>query len=277
MRYDVAGLVQALDRYPLWCLEQATSRGFPLALLPDGPVAGAGPRRAAATGGGLRARPPALRWRLRPVVGVGGGASPGSRLYATEFLLRARDAGAAVPEQAMNDALKFVADAADEPGDKPEDLAAQAYRLYVLALAGKGRPGAARVMAEQIDQLPTPLAKAQLGAALALAHDQPRAEAAFAAALAAPARSWWAFDYGTALRDQVGDRAAAEGERPARRPTDAAAGGHAGRRPVGRIRCPRRSSPGRRRPARCWAATARRPASRWMAAICRRRRWCRWR
>ena len=30
VRYDVAGLVQALDRYPLWCLEQATSRGFPL-------------------------------------------------------------------------------------------------------------------------------------------------------------------------------------------------------------------------------------------------------
>ena len=103
----------------------------------------------------------------------------------------------------MIDALKFVAGAADEPGDKPKDFAAQAYRLYVLALAGKGRPGAARVMTEQIDQLPTPLAKAQLGAALALAHDQPRAEAAFAAALAAPARRWWAFDYGTALRDQV--------------------------------------------------------------------------
>ncbi len=82
-------------------------------------------------------------------------------------------------------------------------MAAQAYRLYVLALAGKGRPGAARVMAERINALPTPLAKAQLGAALALAHDQPRAEAAFAAALAAPARKWWAFDYGTALRDQA--------------------------------------------------------------------------
>jgi hypothetical protein len=58
-------------------------------------------------------------------------------------------------------------------------------------------------MAEQIDHLPTPLAKAQLGAALALAHDQPRADAAFAAALTAPGRKWWAFDYGTALRDQA--------------------------------------------------------------------------
>jgi len=202
VRYDVAGLVQALDRYPLWCLEQATSRGFPLAVLPDGSVAG--PDRAA---------------RLQQAVGFvldrqrfNGGfglwsaaeeAEPWLSVYATEFLLRARDAGAAIPDQAMIDALKFVAEAADDAGDKPDDLASQAYRLYVLALAGKGRPGAARVMAEQIDHMPTPLAKAQLGAALALAHDQPRAQAAFAAALAAPARKWWAFDYGTALRDQA--------------------------------------------------------------------------
>jgi uncharacterized protein YfaS (alpha-2-macroglobulin family) len=202
VRYDVAGLVDALDNYRLWCLEQASSRGFPLALLADGPLAG--PDRAA---------------RLQQAVGFvldrqrfDGGfglwsaseeAEPWLSVYATEFLLRARDAGAAIPDQAMIDAQKFIANAADDPGDKPEDLAAQAYRLYVLALAGKGRPGAARVMAEQIDKLPTPLAKAQLGAALALAHDQPRADAAFAAALAAPARKWWSFDYGTALRDQV--------------------------------------------------------------------------
>jgi uncharacterized protein YfaS (alpha-2-macroglobulin family) len=117
--------------------------------------------------------------------------------------MRARDAGAPVPEQALKDALKFIGEAADEPGEKPTDLASQAYRLYVLAMAGQGRPGAARVMAERIDRLPTPLAKGQLGAALALAHDLPRAETAFAAALAAPARKWWAFDYGTSLRDQA--------------------------------------------------------------------------
>jgi uncharacterized protein YfaS (alpha-2-macroglobulin family) len=202
VRYDVAGLVEALDRYPLWCLEQATSRGFPLALLPDGPIAG--PDRAA---------------RLQQAVGFvldrqrfDGGfglwsasaeAEPWLSAYATEFLLHARDAGAAIPEQAVKDALKFIADAADESGNRPEDYATQPYRLYVLALAGKGRPGAARVLAEQLEKLPTPLAKAQLGAALALAHDQPRADAAFAAALAAPGRRWWSYDYCTALRDQV--------------------------------------------------------------------------
>jgi uncharacterized protein YfaS (alpha-2-macroglobulin family) len=202
VRYDVAGLVQALDRYPLWCLEQAVSRGFPLALLPDGSLAG--PDRA----GRLQQAVGFVLDRQRFDGGFGlwsasEEAEPWLSVYATEFLLRARDAGAAVPDEAMADALKFVAEAADEPGDKPGDLASQAYRLYVLAFAGRGRPGAARVMAEQISQLPTPLAKAQLGAALALAHDQPRAEAAFAAALDAPARRWWSYDYGTALRDQA--------------------------------------------------------------------------
>ena len=36
-------------------------------------------------------------------------AEPWLSVYATEFLLRARDAGAAVPEQALADALKFIA------------------------------------------------------------------------------------------------------------------------------------------------------------------------
>ena len=89
--------MQALDRYPLWCLEQATSRGFPLALLPDGPIAG--PDRAG---------------RLQQAVGfvldrqrfdgsfglwsASGEAEPWLSVYATEFLLarprsRRRDPG----------------------------------------------------------------------------------------------------------------------------------------------------------------------------------------
>ncbi|MDR3536978.1 MAG: alpha-2-macroglobulin [Acetobacteraceae bacterium] len=202
VRYDVAGLVQALDRYPLWCLEQATSRGFSLAMLPDGPVAG--PDRA----GRLQQAVGFVLDRQRFDGGFGlwsasEAGEPWLSVYATDFLQRAQAAGAAVPDQAMKDALKFVADAADESGGEPLERATQPYRLYVLARADRGRPGAARVMAERIDQLPTPLAKAQLAAALALAHDQPRATAAFAAALAAPSRKWWAEDYGTALRDQT--------------------------------------------------------------------------
>jgi uncharacterized protein YfaS (alpha-2-macroglobulin family) len=202
VRYDVAGLVAALDAYPMACLEQSVSRGLPLALLPDGPLAG--PDRP----GRLAAQVSAVldRQRFDGAFGLwsaGGEAEPWLTPYALEFLLRARKSGAAVPDVAIADALKFLADAAESDSSLPAEMANQAYRLYVLALAGKGRPGAARVLAESLSRLPTPLARAHLAAALAMAQDQPRAEAAFAAALAAPARQWWREDYGSALRDQA--------------------------------------------------------------------------
>ncbi len=196
VRYDTDALLQALTDYPLSCLEQTTSRGLPLTLRPDGSAAS------------LAAAVASVLDRQRYDGGfalwsASGDAEPWLSSYATEFLLRARAAGATVPEAALANGLKYLADAATSDDDKPEFLSAQAYRLYVLALAGQGQPGAARVLAEHIDRLPTPLAKAQIGAALALAHDTPRAEAAFAAALDAPQRRWWSGDYGTALRDQA--------------------------------------------------------------------------
>jgi alpha-2-macroglobulin len=202
VRYDAAGIAQELASYPLSCLEQATSKGFPMAMLPDGPMAG--DDRA----GRLQTTVATVLDRQRFDGGFGlwsasGEAEPWLTSYATDFLMRAKAAGAVVPDQAMTDVLKFLREAADDESDEPEAKAAQAYRLYVLARAGKGMPGAARVLSESLDQLPTPLAKAQLGAALMLAHDQPRAEAAFTAALTAPARKFWYKDYGTALRDQL--------------------------------------------------------------------------
>jgi uncharacterized protein YfaS (alpha-2-macroglobulin family) len=202
VRYDPAALIQALADYPISCLEQATSRGLPLTMLPDGPIAGND------RAGRLQAAIASVLDRQRydgsfALWSASGDEEPWLSAYAMEFLLRAKNAGAAVPEAAVADGLKYLVDAANNAGDKPEDLAAQAYRLYVLAMAEKGLPGAARVLAETLAKLPTPLAKAQLGAALALAHDTPRAEAAFNAALAAPARKWWGADYGSALRDQV--------------------------------------------------------------------------
>jgi len=208
VRYDPAALVQALDGYPLNCLEQATSKGLPLAVLPDGPAAG-GDRA-----GRLQRAVQSVLDRQRYDGGFGlwsasDDAAPWLSAYATDFLMRARDAGAAVPGPALNDAVSFLGQAADDDdavydgSAKPEDMAAAVYRLYDLGRAGRGRPGAARVLAEHLDRLPTPLARAQLAAALALAHDAPRAQTAFAAALDAPARSFWYADYGSALRDQA--------------------------------------------------------------------------
>ena len=202
VRYDVGGVFRELDSYGWSCLEQSTSRGMPLAMLPDSPMTG--DDRA----GRLQSLVSSVLDRQRFDGGfglwsAGGEAEAWLTSYAIDFLLRAKAAGATVPEQALIDAMKFLREATDEDVSEPDSMAAQAYRLYILARAGQGRAGAARVLMESLDKLPTPLAKAQLGAALFLAHDQPRAEAAFTAALAAPARKYWHKDYGTALRDQL--------------------------------------------------------------------------
>jgi uncharacterized protein YfaS (alpha-2-macroglobulin family) len=202
VRYDTAALVQSLGNYPYSCLEQATSRGLPLAVLPDGPAAGDG--RLAR----LQQQVQSVLDRQRYDGAFGlwsatGEAEPWLSAYATEFLLRAQKAGALVPEAALADAEKYLAEDLDSDNADPPTLAARAYHLYVLALGGQGRPGLARVLAEHPDALPTPLARAQVGAALALGHDPPRAETMFAAALDGMARKWWWDDYGTTLRDEA--------------------------------------------------------------------------
>jgi uncharacterized protein YfaS (alpha-2-macroglobulin family) len=202
VRYDVRGLVASLGAYPLLCIEQVSSKGLPLAVLPDGDAAG--PDRANRL---QRMANAALdHERFDGAFGMWSStdeAEPWLSLYATEFLLRAQKAGATVPSAGLADAVAAVVSGAGSSAANPEGLALQAYRLYVMALAGQPRAGANRVLFESLSKLPTPLAKAQLGAALALGNDTPRAEQAFAAALDAPGRTFWMFDHGSALRDQA--------------------------------------------------------------------------
>ncbi len=198
VRYDAAALLRALDSYPLFCLEQAASKGLPLTAEAPGPDRDAKLQRMVED----------VQDRERYDGGFGlwsstDDAEPWLSVYATEFLLRAQRAGASVGPAGLKDALHFLADAAGTSPSKPEEYAQQAYELYVMALAGQGRAGTARVLAESLDKLPTPLARAQLGAALALANDGPRAERAFTAALDSPGRDRWDLDYGSAVRDQA--------------------------------------------------------------------------
>ena len=202
VRYDAAALLRALEDYSFTCLEQVTSRGLPLTWLGDG-LAGADraarlQRAVAAVLDHQRYDGSFGLWRANDE------AAPWLTAYATEFLLRVRQSGGFVPPVGLAAALKNIGEeAANQSGEEAEQVSAQAYRLYVLALAGQGRPGAARILAERPEKLPSPLARAQVAAALALAHDAPRAEALFRAALDAPMRKDWAADYGSAVRDQL--------------------------------------------------------------------------
>ena len=109
--------------------------------------------------------------------------------YVSDFLTRARERKFAVPEAAFKLALdrlrNVVATTTDPSKNGGTDLA---YALYVLARNGAAPIGDLRYLADaKLDALATPIAKAQIAAALALAGDRARAERVYAAALAASA------------------------------------------------------------------------------------------
>jgi uncharacterized protein YfaS (alpha-2-macroglobulin family) len=199
VRYDADALMRAALDFPLWCAEQSATKV--LALVTASGLDQRELRLGAAVGSLLdkqRFDGSFAMWSAQ------GTASPWISAYAVEALARARDAGVTVPEAAMSAGLEALArDAEDVAPEKPEEFADQAYRLHALALAGRPLPGATRRLAEQMAQLPTPLSRAQLGAALARMGDTPRAEAAFRASLEATPRTFWYHDYGSVARDTL--------------------------------------------------------------------------
>ncbi len=202
VQYDVSAMVRSLNAYPLFCLEQATSKGFALTTLADGAVAG--PDRAIRLQQAVENVLDHQRYDgMFGLWSADDDAEPWLSAYATEFLLRAKAAGATVGDAGLADALKAQLDAINGAGTDPKGLTLQAYRLYLAALAGQPRAGASRILFANLDNLP-PLAQAQLAMALALSNDRPRAEQAFAAAIASPGRKPWDYDYGDATRDAAG-------------------------------------------------------------------------
>ena len=207
---DLPGLVHALDKYPYGCSEQLTSRALPLVYLDDVILAA-----------GLAGEAP-VRERVQKAIdallvnqgsdGSFGLWGPGSEdlwlnAYVTDFLTRAREKGYTVPpvayDMAVTNLKNRVAYASDFT-DGGEDVA---YGLYVLARNGRASIGDLRFYAEtKLDAFATPLARAQLGAALALYGDSQKASGAFRSSLdlleeSKDDRRLWRADYGSDLRD----------------------------------------------------------------------------
>jgi uncharacterized protein YfaS (alpha-2-macroglobulin family) len=209
-RLDVPSLLLQLDRYPYGCAEQVASRVFPLLYLNE--VAGM-------IGLGSDEE---LDARIRDAIanllskqnssggfGLWGPFSGGDMWldsYVTEFLLRAAQEGYDVPELALEMALDNLANQVAYAADFSEGGEDVAYALYNLARAGRAATGDLRYYLEaRLDNFGTPLAQAQLGAALALYGDRTRAATAFAAAvegLQEPEQRFsYRGDYGSRLRD----------------------------------------------------------------------------
>jgi len=209
-RLNVPAILRALDRYPYGCTEQIASRAMPLVYLNEVAV-----RAGLAGDADVRRRvSDAITGVLANQAASGGFGlwSPGGEdlwldAYVTDFLSRARQRGFDVPgpgfELALDNLKNRLAYAAEfERGGE-----AIAYALYVLATNSRASIGDLRYYAEtKLDAFATPLAKAQIGAALALYGDRARAETAFRAALgnldaAAEEQEGWRVDYGSRLRD----------------------------------------------------------------------------
>jgi len=174
VRYDPGGMLAALKRFPLNCVEQASSRVLALSYAPQNPDLAQEDQ--AALGQAIATVLDRQRFDGRfGFWSAEGDVQDWASLYATEALLRAREAGAAVPEAALKDALRAAEEALEREADTPESRALQAYRVHLLALGGRNRLGAARRLAEDVEALPTPLARAQLAAAFARAGDRARA------------------------------------------------------------------------------------------------------
>ena len=111
-----------------------------------------------------------------------------------------------MPDTALKLALDRLRNAAANTADPSKNGATGlAYALYVLARNGMAPIGDLRYLADaRLDDLGTPIAKAQIAAALAMVGDRTRADRVYAAALAALAVSSDTIareDYGSTLRD----------------------------------------------------------------------------
>jgi hypothetical protein len=221
-RFDVPGLLMSLDRYPYGCAEQTTSRALPLlyvnelqappALLEDK---------------GLRERVQGAIERVLSYQSASGSFGlwgPGGGdlwldAYVTDFLTRAREKDYAVPKQAMLLAVDNLQSVLSYTNDLHSDGDGIAYALYVLARNKRAAAGDLRYYAEsQLGAFQTPIARAQLAAALALYGDAERAQrvfkSAFRLASSTEPSGGWRTDYGSSLRDDAAMLALAGESRP---------------------------------------------------------------
>jgi uncharacterized protein YfaS (alpha-2-macroglobulin family) len=208
--FDPAAVAAALSRYPYGCTEQTISVAYPL--LYAGEVAPDPKQRKSSAALNEAVGKLLDRQTLDGAFGlwrVGDGeADAWLGAYATDFLWEAKSRGAPVPDSAMDRALGAMK-AISRPegwvsvsyrleypewwGRNPDESKAatermrsraSAYALYVLAKAGQGDLARLRWWHDvQMKKDDNPIARAQVGAGLALMGDRARARSAIRAAI----------------------------------------------------------------------------------------------
>ena len=213
-----AAALHDLLRYPYGCIEQTTSKGF-AALWLDPAQA----RRLGVADITEAARQSAVEGALARIASFQasnghfsfwGGQSPVQTFmtpYVVDFMLDAREAGFAVPQNVLQKSLQRLSDdllAGGHPyyGREYHDqlrIADEAYSGLVLARVNRAPLGTLRAIFDnERDKLVAPLPLVQLGVALKLMGDHGRAQQAISEAFAwHKPRPWYVGDYGSELRD----------------------------------------------------------------------------
>ncbi len=219
--WDPAAQWQALADYPYACLEQTLSRAWPYLLTTADeravwrkPAEG---KKAASEADLQRALLQRLQRLQLPSGGFGlwDGRSDEEQwltAYAADYLLARKEAGDAVPEAMLNQALNRLQSYLTDSqygecwSSAPEHsrLAYQAYSAYVLARVGKAPLATLRLIWEQqADHARSGLPQLHLSLALSAMGDEQNAAKALSRALATERGDDYLGDYGSQLRDEA--------------------------------------------------------------------------
>ncbi|WP_433912414.1 alpha-2-macroglobulin family protein [Aeromonas dhakensis] len=219
--WDPAAQWQALAEYPYACLEQTLSRAWPYLLTTaDERIAWSKPaegKKAANEADVQRALLQRLQRLQLPSGGFGlwDGRSDEEQwltAYAADYLLARKEAGDAVPEAMLNQALNrlqsYLTDSqyGERWSSAPEHsrLAYQAYSAYVLARVGKAPLATLRLIWEQqADHARSGLPLLHLSLVLSAMGDEQNAAKALNRALATERGDDYLGDYGSPLRDEA--------------------------------------------------------------------------
>ncbi|MGV8918237.1 MAG: alpha-2-macroglobulin family protein [Pseudomonas sp.] len=212
--------IRALKAYPYGCLEQTAS-----GLYPSLYVDAASLKRLGVQGDSDVDRKRKIELGIERLLGMqryngsfGLWGADGDEeywltAYVTDFLLRAREQGYAVPADALKKAnerlLRYLQERNLIEVNYSEDaehtrFAVQAYAGLVLARSQQAPLGALRSLFERRADARSGLPLVQLSIALEQMGDKPRAEQALTAGLAVTRKANdWLADYGSPLRDQA--------------------------------------------------------------------------
>jgi uncharacterized protein YfaS (alpha-2-macroglobulin family) len=216
---NIGEQIRALKAYPYGCLEQTASGLYP-SLYADAATL----KRLGITGEPDSERKRKVEIGIERLLGMqryngsfslwnaDGEEEYWLTAYVTDFLLRARDQGYAVPPEALRKAserlLRYLQDGGQIQVNYSQNaehtrFAAQAYAGLVLSRSQQAPLAALRSLFDRRSDARSGLPLVQLAIALDKMGDKPRAELALTAGLAAGRKNEWLADYGSPLRDQA--------------------------------------------------------------------------